>query len=578
MSTLLAHDFAIAPRDTGAVETRNVAGDEPGGISRRAHPPPEHGTPATIADPRADTTVVLVAPELLGTIPDPEQVWTTVRSTRGAARVLVRVLFPADFELAASLSWAGLAVEVLVNPGIEPPGDLALDPAVNVVRMPPGSRPQEVDEFALVLSDVVMTDPRSPKDIGLLGMADRQRKPLVAPGEELPALSVVSPDIAGRLNTEMPHWRYCFCHVFGRLEQFFQEAFAFNWRGKARHGFKYSCGRLKLSFLPSWAKDHGPYFAPEDVTGDWRKRVPDRAAADGSALIVKRFNAMDHTALHGSFLHRDLIWFVHFASAWAVLFAVAGALHFWPYHSPKTHGWPATEVITLLVVGVVILWVRRVQLLEHWTSCRLAAEQLRIARLCLPLLVVPWALRGGDKAPPGAFSFTVSALNLVKRSVRDQGLPRLPPDYSVAMALAWLDLIVKSQRNYHTDNHLRLDRAERDLHWGTTIFYGLAIFGASAHFFSDWEQLLVLTAAGPAFAAALHGVVTRLGIVHRIELSREIEVELAQIHDSLVTFDMTQSPDQAWRALRDFALRASDAMGNENTSWHSLVRREKDEV
>jgi hypothetical protein len=228
------------------------------------------------------------------------------------------VLFPADFELAASLSWAGLAVEVLVNPGIEPPADLVLDPAVNVVRMPPGSRPQEVDEFALVLSDVVMTDPRSPKDIGLLGMADRQRKPLVAPGEELPALSVVSPDIAGRLNTEMPHWRYCFCHVFGRLEQFFQEAFAFNWRGKARHGFKYSCGRLKLSFLPSWAKDHGPYFAPEDVTGDWRKRVPDRAAADGSALIVKRFNAMDHTALHGSFLHRDLIWFVHFASAWAV--------------------------------------------------------------------------------------------------------------------------------------------------------------------------------------------------------------------------------------------------------------------
>jgi hypothetical protein len=110
MSTLLAHDFATAPRDTGAVEIPKVAGDHPGGISRRAHPSTNHEAPATIADPRANTTVVLVAPELLGAIPDPEQVWTTVRSTRGTARVLVRVLFPADFELAASLSSAGLAV------------------------------------------------------------------------------------------------------------------------------------------------------------------------------------------------------------------------------------------------------------------------------------------------------------------------------------------------------------------------------------------------------------------------------------------------------------------------------------
>src|SRR5271156_5102603 len=141
MSTSFAHDFVIVPRDTVPVVAQQVAGSE-----IREGPSPERllsqpGTSMTTADPRANTTVVLVAPELLGTIPDPERVWTTVRSTRGAARVLVRVLFPTDFELAASLSWAGLPVEVLVAPGTEPPGDLALDLAVTVVRMPPGSRP-----------------------------------------------------------------------------------------------------------------------------------------------------------------------------------------------------------------------------------------------------------------------------------------------------------------------------------------------------------------------------------------------------------------------------------------------------
>ncbi len=93
--------------------------------------------------------------------------------------------------------------------------------------------------------------------------------------------------------------------------------------------------------------------------------------------------------------------------------------------------------------------------------------------------------------------------------------------------------------------------------------------------------LLIPTAAGPAGAASLHGVRTRLGIVHRIALSRDTGAELRAIHDRLEQFrrdlgDMT--PERAWSEIRMLAMRASTAMGSENTSWHNLVRREKDDI
>jgi hypothetical protein len=36
------------------------------------------------------------------------------------------------------------------------------------------------------------------------------------------------------------------------------------------------------------------------------------------------------------------------------------------------------------------------------------------------------------------------------------------------------------------------------------------------------------------------------------------------------------APEEAWPKLRGLALEAADAMGEENLSWHGLVRRERD--
>ena len=50
--------------------------------------------------------------------------------------------------------------------------------------------------------------------------------------------------------------------------------------------------------------------------------------------------------------------------------------------------WGLSELVTLLFVLGLIFASRYFALRDRWTACRLGAEQLRIARMALPLLVV----------------------------------------------------------------------------------------------------------------------------------------------------------------------------------------------
>jgi hypothetical protein len=88
------------------------------------------------------------------------------------------------------------------------------------------------------------------------------------------------------------------------------------------------------------------------------------------------------------------------------------------------------------------------------------------------------------------------------------------------------------------------------------------------------EDLLLLSAAAPAFAAALHGAGTRLGIVHRAELSGDAMRELDRISRELKALDL--AAPGALQEMRRLAQRAAEAMGSENTAWHHLVRRQED--
>ena len=204
--------------------------------------------------------------------------------------------------------------------------------------------------------------------------------------------------------------------------------------------------------------------------------------------------------------------------------------------------------------------------------------------MSLPLLVLPPALATEDRNLEGErVDYQLAALAQVKRAVRQQGLPCV--DYgstTPAAGAAWPHLIVADQLHYHESNHITLERAEKSLGIVTAFFF----FGSIALVFlvlmlfrTHDPRFLIATAAGPAFAAALHGAGMRLGIVHRSALSRDMKEQLGKIGQALgKLIKAAASSSKAWQEVRTLTYRAAEAMGEENSSWHNLVQRYRDEL
>lgn len=515
-----------------------------------------------------ETTIVLIVPA--PGFEDAERLRASLMRPGRRVRVLLCVPEEASSLLAASitrsLSAIGAEAQILLHATAQSPSTGALE-----VRAPAELSSGDQIEFALALSDVVLTVGDSEPQ--LERAAKSLQKPVVRLGEPLPVV-LQELSITHGLDPEQPGWLSNRQSLFGRLEQATLELFAFGWRGLDREGTAESTRRLKQCFQSGWRVR--PYFAPEE----WRQIAPDRATCDEASPIVTHFDAMDRSALYGSYIHRDLIWATHFAAAFAVFAAVAG--HLWKSWSLF---WGGIEFVALVFVLSLIFASRHFALRDRWTACRLGAEQLRIARMSLPLLVLPSALAtvtttsaAGGHGSKGA-ELGAHALEEVKRAVREQGLPRLAGPLKASDAAAWVHCIVADQIEYHQRNRGKLEHVESWVGYATAGFFIIALLAVVMHPFTHWDWLLILTAAGPAFAAALHGAGTRLGIVHRAALSLEMEQTLSQIDSNLTRLmDGTRSAEDPEHEVRHLAFAAAEAMGSENRSWHVLVRRYRDEL
>ena len=577
---------------------------------------PETLMPIPMAPRQTDILVVLLAPEILGDS-GLEALRDTIRPGSQKIRLLLRLTKPTDQTLVARLVAFHLPVQILLAYGISLPEGI-----VDVAQMPPGTNETDLNNLALALSDVVVCDPKLGETSELVLRAKDLGKPTFSPGQALPSGPAIRANLTSELDQILPNafWR----GIFGALEQGILELLAVGWPRKQVNG---SADRKKQKFKRAFLELWGPgaYFAPPK----WTDTNPDKAAVDGSAPIVARFDSLDRSALRGSYVHRGQIWFVHLGAAFAVFFAVIGAIN---HIIPEINYFPeffaviraffhkiseiiqfpegTSALIELLLLSSIfyrISRLQRTQLQDRWTACRFAAEQLRVARMCLPLLVPPHWICGTDEPPPPkpkanvhsclvrvpwmapraeeAEELTFLAISEVKRAVRDQGLPRAGADFTPRKAAEWLQLIVADQAQYHDGNHRKLKQAEETLNRIIEWLFTLAIVGVLLHWVLitawsiEWDLLLLLTAANPAFAAALHGAGTRLGIVHRIALSEQVWDKLDVINKSLDRF--IEAPpsvpeDDDWRRVRELARDAADAMGEENLSWHGLVRRERD--
>ncbi len=556
--------------------------------------------PSSAPDIKSHVLVILLAPELVPKLSNEENEWphllAAIKRQGRRVRVLMRinsdtpVEVDMQFRLANDLRANGVEIEILLAASVARWEDATLP----ITCMPRASNNEdaiaEADAVALALSDVVLADPQQLGE-PMARQAVELGKEVLKPGAHLPMLSPGA-SVTECLDPDSGYWRRPFRYVFGRLEQGLIEILTFDscflrpsvipkrWKGLWN---SVRPGRRPVSYFPK--QECGP-------------GSPDRKAHDQASPVIERYELLDRAALFGSYIHRDQIWIAHILAAGAVFAAVKGTIEILGGHGREAAGghiWPMVEFGVLICVAFLIWIVRRSRLHDRWMACRYGAEQLRIARMCLPLLVVPRALRIVDRPQDSVRSsddgrdMTLRALSEVKRTVRDHGLPRLCPTNTPEQAARWAQFLVHDQLQYHKSNHLKLERAEKRLRHWTGLFF-LSVVGAvvlelipsvfeivRSFVPISHNSLLLWTAAGPAIPAALHSAATRLGIVHRIALSATAVQDLQVIDDALT--DMTCCPhltEKDWPAIRALTLRAAEAMGQENTSWHGLVRLQRD--
>jgi hypothetical protein len=518
---------------------------------------------------RPPTLVVLLMPELLAHHHDVGKLRDSLIRTDRSVRVLFRVATQDQLPSALEFSQGAIETQLLLGHGITPPAGLSA-----FACWPAGGTANELDEFAFAMADVVVVDPskatakraRRAKELG---------KPLIEPGDPLPFMSAVDSVTLGLdPDADRPRWRgRCF---FGRPEQTMLELLAFNLSDGHPGGRAGSWERLRSCLGRNWRPR--AYF----VSADCRDVAPDLAVIDPASSLVRHFEGLDRSALYGSYMHRDQIWAVHALGALAVFAAVAGII------LKAIIFFACAEVVMLVVMASLVLWVQKCNLHDKWMACRMGAEQLRIARMCLPLMVLPRAListDAGSGSPPWGSDkndLTFRALAEVKRVIRDegpllQGVARLPDS-----AISWLRCVVSDQLDYHRTNHLKLELAERRGKRISLLIFLLVIVVAGYEITSTGPGVhplwpLLVTAGGPALVAALHGAMTRLGIVHRAALSWLAQRDLKPILDELIDIEgRPVKTDEVWEDVRALAFRAAEAMGRENTSWHGQVRLQRD--
>ncbi|MBF0155399.1 MAG: hypothetical protein HQL64_16820 [Magnetococcales bacterium] len=334
------------------------------------------------------------------------------------------------------------------------------------------------------------------------------------------------------------------------------------------------------------------------VRGDWTRFVkqfssrlpqpywgPAKADSLPSAPRIEAcFERFDVSASVAAGRHRDASWIIYWTSAMAVLAAVAGAIGLWP--GGHNAFWSVAEVLLIAIIITVVVYAKRCRWHEIWIGHRFLAEQLRYARVCLPLLGVsrPF-LEPAWRAEKGRLYLENTELWYLQRTLVAEGFPvgsdgvaYVPcNDASVVRMAEYLRTVVEDQHAYHHRNHHKLHLVhERIAHFSNGLFIAtiLAVLG---HFVLHAEWLLICTAFFPALAAALHGLATKLEITRIAGQSAAMERELGDLAAAIAEAG-NYHDWEGWVRLRQLALEASRVMSDENGQWQQLIRHQETEL
>jgi hypothetical protein len=305
------------------------------------------------------------------------------------------------------------------------------------------------------------------------------------------------------------------------------------------------------------------------------------------------FNWSDAQAQAFSTRHRDDIWMIYYAAAFAVFCAVAGTLKLWPANqSGLLMIWAVSEFVLLRFIVAHVLKARYNDWHGHWMSYRLIAEQLRYLRIGYPTLVLPkvfmqpcWSVH--EQQGQRQIQLLSAEIWLLQRILIAEGLPRSRDrqrvyqltDHTEA-ALEYLQEILQEHRQYFSRSFHNLHRDHIYLHRLAFGLFAITFVAVTVHFFVSISWILIFTAFFPAWGAAIHGILTHNEVVRMSAMAGSVWSKLTTLEEAadLYAGSLSQpvgTASEYWhrtRELRDLVQVLTRVLSDENQHWRTLLQ------
>lgn len=296
--------------------------------------------------------------------------------------------------------------------------------------------------------------------------------------------------------------------------------------------------------------------------------------------------------------HRDGIWMIYYAAAFAVFCAVAGALSIWPASMPGLLMiWAVFEFILLRFIVGHVLQARFRDWHGHWMSYRYLAEQLRYLRIGFPLLVLPQAFNRpfwSPKANARGGQLTSAENWLLQRVLITSGLPvsrsdskrYCLTDHNAAMA-DYLHQVLDEHSRYFSRSHVNLHRDHVYLHRLAFSLFFITFLAVTLHFFVKISWILIFTAFFPAWGAAIHGILNHNEVVRMSSLAGQVSGQLAILNEACTDYQHAvanrsdTSEQQRWRQTQELRMlftTLTRILSDENQHWRSLNRHNQTDL
>lgn len=344
---------------------------------------------------------------------------------------------------------------------------------------------------------------------------------------------------------------------------------------------------LRLFGYKKW---HGP-----GKIKAWRGPDEFVAGTKLSTTAWEWFDRMDRAAMRAGMAHYDNVVLVHLLASLAVFGAGAGSIELF-----GTVGfWGAFELATLAAIGWIVFRDRKANsagdgMTTHkaWLALRQGAEAFRMQALLRPFLAGLPALHRNqwrviEERPTNPYT------QIAVQSIRTEGVPA----NHYVIEDEWINLkkilcsLIADQRRYQETTYKRCRNTQHHLHTTTQTIFWLAFLTVLVHVISltshalehhgvglphlltnavqwlheqDW--LLLVTAFGPALAAALHGISGKLEL-ERIAITADDMAKRLRILETA----LDKVPENDTLALRALAVKTAAAMYAEHDGWANLM-------